>query len=196
MFFQKDFNNDLAKYPFVEIKTISEYSLLYKITGTDKSLKPYLLAAHYDVVPVVEAEWSQDPFSGVIVNNEIYGRGTLDCKGSMLAQLESVVVYLKKFGQPKRSIYLAYGHDEEITGYNGASHLAKAINEPLEYVIDEGTMIVDEFLPNFDRPIAGISIAEKGYLTVKFSVDIIGGHSSMPIPDKSATFIIAEAIAK
>lgn len=84
---------------------------MYKIEGKDSTLKPYLLAAHFDTVPVNQEEWKYYPF-GELIDGYIYARGTLDDKASMIAQLEAVDVYLKKFGQPKRTIYLAYGHDE------------------------------------------------------------------------------------
>ncbi len=174
---------------------------MYEITGKDKSLKPYLLAAHFDVVPAdaKNDKWSFDPFSGQIdQNNEfIYGRGTMDDKASMIAQLESIRLFLKRFGQPSRTIYLAYGHDEEINGFNGAGRISDYLNNTqLEFVLDEGTMIVDDIFPELKKPFAYISIADKGYLTVKFYVNVTGGHSSMPNANENSLFILANAITK
>lgn len=170
--------------------------MLYKIEGKDTDLKPYLLAAHYDVVPVNEDEWSYSPF-GESRDGFIYGRGTMDDKGSMIAQLEAVQSFLEKHGQPKRTIYLAYGHDEEVTGYAGAGEIAKYLgNIQLEYVIDEGTLIIEDLFPELGKPVALVSIADKGYLTLKFSVNVAGGHSSMPDTKNSAIFILAEAITR
>ena len=96
--------------------------MLYKIEGTEKNLKPYLIAAHIDVVPakLEDGKWSHEPFSAEIENGHIYARGSMDDKANMLGQLEAIRFYLKKFGQPKRTIYLAYGHDEEASGLAGA----------------------------------------------------------------------------
>ena len=191
--------DDIEKYPFVKLNLINQYSMLYKIDGTDQSLKPYLFAAHFDVVPAFAQDdnWTHDPFSAKIDDNFIYARGTLDDKSSMFAQLEALRFYLKKNGQPKRTLYLAYGHDEEISGHAGAELIASQIgNIQLEYVLDEGTMIIDGALKGLEKPIAYIANAEKGYLTVNFFVNVTGGHSSMPNAEESAIFILAEAITR
>ena len=115
----------------------------------------------------------------------------------MISQLEAVRIFLKLNGQPKRSIYLAYGHDEEVLGHNGASLIAKHLeNEILEYVVDEGQLIIEDLITEIKRPFAVIGITEKGYLTVKFSINTTGGHSSMPDKKESALFILSEAINK
>lgn len=170
---------------------------MYKIQGKIPSLNPYLLAAHFDVVPVVEEEWNHAPFGEINSDGFIYGRGTMDDKGSMIGILEAVDVYLKKNGQPQRTLYLAFGHDEELTGLEGANIIARHLgNITLEYVLDEGTLIVDDLFPELGKPVALVSIADKGYLTLKFSVNTTGGHSSMPDNKNSAIFILAEAITK
>ena len=189
----------MESYKFVDLKLINKYSLLYKIEGTDKSLKPYLLAAHLDVVPAnaQSDSWKFDPFSGHIDDGFVYARGTLDDKSSMISQLEAIQIFLKQNGQPKRTIYLAYGHDEEISGYQGANEIAKYLADiSLEFVLDEGTMIMENVLKGLDTPLAYISNAEKGYLTVKFYVNTTGGHSSMPDPEDFSIYIVAEAITK
>ena len=173
--------------------------MLYKIEGSDNKLKPYLLAAHFDVVPAFAQDdnWTHDPFSATIEDNFIYARGTLDDKGSMFGLLEGLRVFLKKNGQPKRTLYLAFGHDEEVTGQNGAKSIAAHLNNtPLEYVLDEGTMIIQGAMPGLEKPMALIATAEKGYLTLKFFVNVTGGHSSMPNSEESSIFILAEAITK
>ena len=111
--------------------------------------------------------------------------------------MEAVKTYLKKYGQPKRKIYLAFGHDEEMEGNKGAKKIAEhlqSLNVKLEYVIDEGTMILSNLFSYWNKSIALISIAEKGYLTVKFYVNTTGGHSSMPDEANSALVILSKAI--
>lgn len=151
----------MEKYPFVKLEIINSYSFLYKIEGTEKSLKPYLLAAHYDVVPADATNWDWDPFSGKVDNQFVYGRGTMDDKASMMSQLEAVREFLNKTKQqPKRTIYLAYGHDEEISGFGGAGQISKILksrNIELEYVIDEGSMVIEDLFEGLNRPIAVIS---------------------------------------
>lgn len=187
----------IEKHSFVTFTLINEYSILYKVQGKNPSLNPYLLAAHLDVVPVIEEEWQYAPFGEINSDGFIYGRGTMDDKGSMISQLEAVDRYLQKFGQPQRTFYLAYGHDEELSGEQGAKNIARHLgNITLEYVLDEGTLIIEDIFPELGKPVALISIADKGYLTIKFTVNTTGGHSSMPDNKNSAIFILAEAITK
>ena len=115
----------------------------------------------------------------------------------MIAQLEAVRIFLKFNGQPKRTLYLAYGHDEELSGTYGACTIAKKLeNELLEYVLDEGQFVIEDFLIEIERPLALIAITEKGYLTIKFSINSTGGHSSMPDKSESVILILSEALNK
>lgn len=191
--------SDIETYKYVKTEIINKFSLLYKIQGSDLSLKPYLLAAHFDVVPAdgQSHNWKFDPFSATTDEGFIYARGSLDDKSSMLGQLEAIRIFLEKNGQPRRTIFLAYGHDEEASGYQGAKSIAKFLgNTSIEFVLDEGTMIVEKVLKGLDTPLAYISSAEKGYLTIKFYVNTTGGHSSMPDPEESPIYIVADAISK
>lgn len=186
----------IEQYDFVSLEIINSHSLLYKINGKESHLKPYLLAAHFDVV-VVNNDWDMPPFDAQIKDGFIYARGTLDDKASMVSQLEAVEYYLAKYGQPRRTIYLAYGSDEEQMGLRGAGHISEKLkNTQLEYVLDEGLMIVEDYFKEISRPIGLISTAEKGYLTVKFTVKTQGGHSSVPDSRQSAVGIMAKAISR
>lgn len=184
----------------LEKKTI-QYSLLYKWTGTDSSLKPILLMSHLDVVPVDEgtlSDWEATPFSGEIKNGNIYGRGTMDDKVSVLAILEAVETSLRNGVSPKRTIYLAFGHDEEIGGEQGAGSMAKYLQEQgvnFEYIIDEGGEIAEGMVPGLDKPLAIINVAEKGYVSFELTITTPGGHSSMPAADNTIGSL-ASAITK
>lgn len=197
--FIRDEFRDLESYPYVKFNLINNYSILYEIKGKRDDLKPYLLAAHFDVVPAnaQEDKWTHEPFEANIDEGFIYARGTIDDKSSMLSQLEALRIFLKSNGQPQRSFYLAYGHDEEKSGAEGAKMISNLLsNVALEYVLDEGTMIIEDMFQELERPIAFVGIAEKGYLTVKYFVNVTGGHSSMPNDQESAVYICADAISK
>jgi len=182
------------------LEKINEYSLLYKWQGTDESLSPILLMSHQDVVPVDSdtlAEWTHDPFSGVIENNIIWGRGTVDIKSGVLGILEATENLLQKGFEPKRTIYLAFGHDEELGGQEGAKKIAELLERrgvELEFILDEGGIIAtDGIVPGVEVPVALVGIAEKGYVSLKLSRRTIGGHSSLP-PKHTALGEIAQAI--
>lgn len=192
-------------YPLVdsllEKKLFSSFSHLYKWQGSDSSLKPIVLMAHLDVVPVInknKANWKQDPFGGEIINNTIWGRGTIDDKVGVIGILESLELLLKDGFTPKRTVYVAFGHDEEIGGLNGASKIAQYLKEEnieAEFVLDEGGSIVQDLIPGIKEDVALIGIAEKGFVSLELSVSIEGGHSSMPAKE-TAIDVLANAIVK
>ena len=180
---------------------VGDYSLLYTWKGRDESLKPILLMAHQDVVPVeadTVANWEQPPFEGRITEEHIWGRGAMDDKFALLGIMEAVEMQLERGFKPQRTIYLAFGHDEEIGGHGGAAKIAELLRErnvELEYVLDEGLAITDGVLPDISRPVALIGIADKGYLSLELSVQVESGHSSMP-PPQTAIGVLSTAVSK
>ena len=192
-------------YPAVHEKLTREriggHTLLYKWTGKDANARPILLTAHYDVVPVIpgtEKEWKHPPFGGTIADGHVWGRGTLDDKGAVVTILEAVNALLAQGHQPQRTVYLSFGHDEEIGGDKGAGAVAaqlKARNVRFAWSLDEGSAVLDGIVPGIVLPVASISVAEKGYLTLVLTARAKGGHSSMP-PRETAVGILAEAIVK
>jgi len=189
-------------YPAIHAKLTREIingSLLYTWKGTDESLKPILFAAHMDVVPVdpkSEADWKYPPFSGTVADGYLWGRGTMDDKGSLMAILEALEHLLSQGFQPFRTIYLAFGHDEEIGGQEGARKIADLLASrhiELDFVLDEGSSVLDDVLPGIDAPTALIGIAEKGYLSLDLNVETAGGHASIP-PAQTAIGTLSQAL--
>jgi carboxypeptidase PM20D1 len=174
-------------------------SLLYRWPGTDTSLAPVLLMAHLDVVPGEEGgTWARLPFSGDIAEGFVWGRGALDVKSSLGAMLEAAELLAKQGFTPRRTVYFAFGHDEEIGGKAGNGAIAaklKAQGVKLHAVLDEGSVVAVKIVPNVSLPVALIGIAEKGYLTLELSVEGEGGHSSMPAVLTNAE-ILAGALQK
>ncbi len=178
---------------------VNNFSLLYTWNGTDSSLKPIVLLAHIDVVPIsagTEKDWTYPPFSGQIADNFVWGRGSLDDKGCLTAIMEAIEALLVDGYTPRRTLYLAFGHDEEILGDQGAAHLAallEARNINADWILDEGAIIGINLVPGVTQPVSMIGIAEKGYVTLELSAEQEGGHSSMP-PTQSAIGILSSAI--
>lgn len=182
-------------------ETVADLSLLYTWEGTNQAAKPIILIGHMDVVPIEEAsrsEWEQAPFSGAVADGFIWGRGTLDDKVTVLTVLEAVENKLKQGFRPERTVYLSFGHDEEIGG-KGARALVKTLQDrgvQAEFVLDEGGVITQGLVPGLDRDAALISIAEKGYMSLQLTVQLPeGGHSSMP-PPEPAVEILARALVQ
>jgi carboxypeptidase PM20D1 len=190
-----------AAYPRVQAalkrEVVVDYSLLYTLSGSEPTLPPILLLAHQDVVPVesgTEAGWEAPPFAGELRDGYVYGRGAADDKGSLVAVMEAIETLLAKGFQPRRSIMLAFGHDEETLG-GGAKAIARLLKERNVrpwFVIDEG-LGVELDSPLTGKPAALVGIAEKGYMTVRVTARSEGGHSSMP-PRETAAERLSRAI--
>jgi len=185
----------------LQLERVGTHSLLFTWPGSDAALKPIVLMAHQDVVPVVpgtEDDWEQDAYSGAVADGFIWGRGTLDDKSSLFSILEAIEMLLAKGKQPKRTVILFFGHDEEVSGVFGAAAAAELLHTrgvEAEFVLDEGGAIVSGAMPGLDVPVATIGVAEKGYMTVKLAVQMDGGHSSQP-PRATAIGILSRAIAQ
>lgn len=158
-----------------------------------------LLYAHYDVVPAgPDAGWSHPPFSGDLADGFVWGRGTLDDKGALLAILEATEGLLAEGFRPRRTIYLAFGGDEETSGRLGAAAIAATLaagGVRLSCVLDEGSFIVDGVLPFIRRPVAMVGVAEKGFANVEIVVEGRAGDSSMPGRGTSAGALAAVVAA-
>jgi carboxypeptidase PM20D1 len=184
----------------LEKQEINHYSLLYKWGGRDSSLKPLLFAAHQDVVPVDEVsekQWTHAPFAGEMDKEFVWGRGALDMKNHLVSLMEAVEFLLKSGFSPKRTIYLAFGHDEEIYGREGALKIAQHLEKQgvrLGAVLDEGGSINGGILKEAALPLAVVCTSEKGFLTLDLKAAGIPGHSSAP-PPQTAIAIIARAAA-
>ncbi len=180
---------------------VNEYSLLYTWPGSDPDLNPVLFTDHYDVVPVAEGtldQWEQPPFAGAIADGFVWGRGAMDDKSGALALFEAVEGLVAEGFAPRRTIYLAIGHDEELGGREGAAATVALLRERgvrLDFTLDEGGAVVSSAVPGLERPVALIGIAEKGYVTIEVTAHAAGGHSSMP-PHTTAIGRLARAIQK
>ncbi len=201
-------------------EAIGKPGLLYTWSGTDKTLAPLILTAHYDVVPAggaasagaarsaggasapdtagttdtagaqparqaqsAPASWVHPPFSGAIADGCIWGRGALDDKSSLMGIMEAVESLLREGFSPQRSIMLAFGGDEEVTGTRGAARIAAHLQSQgvrAACLIDEGTAVVSDAVSFVKQPIALIGTAEKGYVDFELSCSGQAGHAAMP----------------
>ena len=180
-----------------ETNLIDDHTVLVRWAGRDETLDPILMMAHQDVVPVnmgTMDDWDASPFSGAIQDGYVYGRGTMDDKGSLVTILEAANALVASGYQPTRTIWMLFGHDEEVSGSGAQSAVDyfERENIRMEMVLDEGFFVIDPF-PLTGSAVALIGIAEKGYVTIRLTSEAIGGHSSMP-PRASANVQLARAI--
>jgi carboxypeptidase PM20D1 len=184
----------------LEREVIGGASLLYVWPGSDPALAPLLLASHLDVVPVPDPEtWTHPPFAGVVADGFVWGRGALDDKIGVVATLEAVDRLARDGFRPRRSVWIAFGHDEEVGGEAGAGAIVARLAETGRRAwlsLDEGFAIVEPGERSLaEVPLALVGVAEKGFLTLRLTARAPGGHSSVP-PPSTAIGRLARALVK
>ncbi len=198
------FNDFLEEqYPLLhqssEHKIFNNYSHLYHIKGRKPDSSPIVLMGHLDVVPIASpALWTVHPFAEGIQRDSIFGRGCIDDKGALISILEAVEYLLKDGFTHDRDIYLAFGHDEEVSGKRGAAEISaylKDSNIKPHFVLDEGGAITQGLVPGVDQNTALIGIAEKGYASFELVTQMAGGHSSQPSKETSID-VLARAVSQ
>ena len=174
----------LKQFPRVhttlEVRSSQDLSLLYIWPGRNSKLPGVLLSGHYDVPPVdpkTVDQWEVPPFSGTVKDGFVWGRGTLQGKGQMVAILQAVETMLRAGYIPERTVYLAFGHDCLSGGKMGASRTAAYLKKAgvrLEVVLDEGDWISDGYFPGMTGSAAMIGVTERGHIRFDFHTQNTG----------------------
>lgn len=169
----------------MKLEKVNEFGLVYTMEGSDKKLKPLMLTAHQDVVPVADQNsWTHPPFDAHFDGTWLWGRGASDDKNSLTAVLSAVEMLVANADwKPKRTIIMAFGFDEECSGERGAGSIAKHLEE--RYGKDSMAMILDEGGMGLqhveDSSLYALpAVMEKGHVNIWLELRVKGGHSSIP----------------
>ena len=162
--------------------------------GSDPALKPLVLSGHMDVVEARREDWLRDPFTPVIENGFLFGRGASDMKLDD-ALMVSALIELRRAGfHPRRTIVLAFSGDEETTMATGqviAKKLAGA-----ELVLNGDYDNNGQLDETSGKPLLFTwKGAEKSYADFQLLVTNPGGHSSAP-PLSNAIVDLAQALVR
>ena len=175
---------------------IGDRGILYRWPGKS-SAKPGVLMSHYDVVPVQAQSWEKPPFSGIIEDGVLWGRGTLDTKATLLGVMEAAQMLISQGFQPENDLYLCFAGDEETHGHGAPDIVAelKRRNISPAFILDEGGAVVSRVFPGVDTPCALVGLGEKGTINVTFEATSQGGHASTP-PPHTAVGLLARAVTR
>ncbi|MDR0249585.1 MAG: M20/M25/M40 family metallo-hydrolase [Oscillospiraceae bacterium] len=188
------------RYPLVhrtlDREQFGGFSLLYRWRAADPKYPPLLFCGHIDVAPAHEG-WTRQPFGGEIAGGCVWGRGAIDCKSVVVCLLEAAEHLLSEGFEPQRDIFLAFGHDEELGGEQGAKNIAKAFVQAdmkFDMVLDEGGCLSRAPLP-IGRPAAHVCVAEKGRASLRFTAKDENPQAAVP-PKQSALGRLCEAVCR
>jgi carboxypeptidase PM20D1 len=179
-------------------ETVADHTLVYTWPGSDPSLAPIVLMAHQDVVPVTpgtEKDWKHPPFAGEIADGAVWGRGSIDDKGSLITLFEGLEILAKQGFHPRRTVIVVSGEDEEVRGQGAraAEALLKSRGVKAQFVVDEGMAVIADN-PITKSRLAIIGTAEKGYATMNVTARATGGHSSAPPADGGGVVTLSKAL--
>ena len=175
-----------AQFPLLherlELTRVDTHGLLFRWAGRNAE-RPVVLMAHLDVVPVdADAVWQHPAFGAEIHDGAIWGRGTLDDKGQLVAICEAVETLLEQDFVPAQDVWLSFGCNEEVSGSAAGLAVAELERRGVHpwFVLDEGGAIAAQAFPGVEPPVGAIGVTEKGVTSLELRVDGRGGHASTP----------------
>lgn len=181
-----------------EVIDVPPHALLIRVpadpTSPTAGADPVVLMAHMDVVPLGdESLWTHPPLAAEVVDGVIWGRGTLDDKGQLVAVIAAVESLLADGQRPARDVWLSFGSDEEVMG-SSARRAVETLRErgvrPW-FVLDEGGAVASEAFPGVTRPLGVVGVSEKGVLSLRLTASGRGGHASRPAKGGPAARVAA-----
>jgi acetylornithine deacetylase/succinyl-diaminopimelate desuccinylase-like protein len=151
--------------------------LIARWKGSDPKLKPLVISGHMDVVEAKPADWQRDPFTPVIENGLLYGRGASDMKLDDALAVATLIELKREGYKPRRTLVLALSGDEE-TAMKSTQLLAKELADAEMVLNVDGTG--GQLSPEGKPLYFSWSGAEKTYADYELTVTSPGGHSSRP----------------
>jgi carboxypeptidase PM20D1 len=167
-------------------------TLVARYPGSDRSKKPIVVLGHMDVVEAKREDWTRDPFTPVVENGYVYGRGAVDNKFDV-SMAVATLANLKKSGwKPGREVILVLSGDEETSMATTQKLAAEFKGAELALNADGGGGLLSED----GKPVLyGLQAGEKTYADFTLTVTDPGGHSSRP-GKTNAINSVAQALAR
>ena len=172
----------------VELGSPGRVNFIARLEGGDQP--PLCLLSHLDVVPAEEERWTHPPFSGLITEGEVWGRGALDMKGMTIVQAIAMLALEKKRVVLDRDIILLAVADEEVDNAGIQAAIADWDAIGCSHVINEGAVGLRDLL--FEgQDVWPISVGEKGVLWLRMVAEGSPGHGSVPRPNEAPDHLVS-----
>ena len=186
-FFKKIFDQHGIENEIFEYKP-GRANIIARLKGNG-SKRPILLLSHTDVVTAEPGAWEVDPFSGVIKNGSIWGRGALDMKGEGLFHLMTMILLKQEGASLSRDVIFLGTADEEVDDEGSLWMIANKAHlfKDAEYLLTEGG---DNLLEGGAVKIVGVDVAEKAPFWLRLTATGLPGHGSRPVPDSASNRLI------
>ena len=190
-----------AGFPAADIHVLGpagdkDSSVVVRMPGTSKTLKPILLLAHLDVVEALKSDWSVDPYRLTERDGFFYGRGTSDIKDGDAILVETMLRLKREHVVPERTLIVALTAGEEGGGgYDGVGWLLANHRDLIDAELCINPDGGDPLIKDGKRIVRPVQASEKLYQSFDLTVTNKGGHSSMPTPD-NAIARLAESIVR
>ncbi len=159
--------------------TFSDDCWIYRLRGADTK-RNIMLMSHHDVVDA-EGEWNHPPFCGEIFDGALWGRGAVDTKTPLFAELQALEELLEEGFEPPCNVYIGSSHNEEIGG-DGIPEALKYFEKEgitFETILDEGGAIIDPPLAGMECKCAMLAVHEKGIHRLVFTAEEGTSHKGL-----------------
>jgi len=186
-FFKKIFDQHGIENEIFEYKP-GRANIIARLKGNG-SKRPIILLSHTDVVTAEPAAWEVDPFSGVIKNDAIWGRGALDMKSEGLLHLMTMILLKQEGASLSRDVIFLGTADEEVNDEGSLWMIANKADlfKNAEYLLTEGG---DNLLERGAVKIVGVDVAEKAPFWLRLTATGLPGHGSRPVADSASNRLI------
>lgn len=190
-----------AGFPASDVRVIGpagdkDSSVIVRMQGTSKTLKPVLLIAHLDVVEALRADWTLDPYTLTERDGFFYGRGTSDIKDGAATLAAAMLRMKRNHITPQRTLILALTAGEEGGGgYNAMDWLLKNHRDLIDAAFSLNVDSGDPLIKNGKPFLRALQTSEKLYQSYSLEVTDKGGHSSLPTPE-NAIARLSDAIGR
>jgi len=170
-------------------------NVMARVPGRNPDKPALVLHGHLDVVPAIAADWSVDPFEGVVRDGMLWGRGAVDMKDMNAMILTSVAGILREGERPERDLILAFFADEENGGVEGSALVVRDRPEWFDGATEAISEVGGYSIAVGDRRAYLLQVGEKALIWIRLVARGRAAHGSSFHRDNAVTRLAAAVAA-